>query len=43
MEKVLMMVKHVSWYCNMGNNVATPIDIVRALSINGGFNIFIAE
>jgi len=35
--------KHVSKYCNMGNNVVTPIDIVKGLRANGGVNNSVAE
>jgi hypothetical protein len=35
--------KHVSRYCDMGNNVVTPMDIVKALRANEGVNNSVAE
>ena len=35
--------KHVSRFCNMGNDVVTPIDIVHALRANGGLNNSVAD
>jgi hypothetical protein len=30
--------KHISRFCNMGNDVVTPVDLVKALRANGGLN-----
>jgi hypothetical protein len=35
--------KHVSRFCNMGNDVVTPLDIVHALRANGGLNNSVAD
>jgi hypothetical protein len=35
--------KHVSRFCNMGNDVVTPIDIVQAPRGNVGLNNFAAD
>ena len=35
--------KHVSKYCNMGNNVVTPVDIVNSLRANGGVTNCVEE
>ena len=35
--------KHVSRFCNMGNDVVTPIDIEQAPRGNGGLNNFAAD
>ena len=35
--------KHVSRFCNMGNDVVTPVDLVKALRANGGLNNCTAE
>jgi hypothetical protein len=35
--------RHILQFCNMGNNVVTPEDIITALSANGGVNNSVAE
>jgi hypothetical protein len=38
-----MAVKHISKFCAAGNNIVTPVDIVKVLRANGGVNNSVAE